>query len=213
MEKRTEELSEGLHTLGVDLPEAVLCRCLSFLDELAKWGAKINLTAITAPQDALEKHLIDSLALCGYLQKGRVLDVGSGAGLPAIPIAIAKPELQIYSVESVGKKVNFQKHVRRKLNLDNFTPLHARVEALSGMDPFRVVTARAFAPILKILQFVDPLVAQGGEVLLLRGSKDEMSSEESSQMISQVGYQLIASHHYELPYSLSKRHILKFVRL
>ena len=122
-------LAEGVGSLNLDLPPSVLKRQLELLEELLRWNRQINLTSIVQPQRALSLHLLDSLALLKYLPSaGSLLDMGSGAGFPGLPLAIANPGLRIVSVDSVGKKILFQKHIKRHFSLENFLPIHCRLE-------------------------------------------------------------------------------------
>ncbi len=212
MEKRTEKLKSGLAIFDISLDELVLQRQLDFLDEMFRWNARINLTAISSLDEGIEKHLLDSLILLSYCRERSLLDIGTGAGLPSIPLAIADPNLQVVSVESVGKKINFQKHIRRSLGLENLTPLNCRVEDLSPDRNFPVITARAFAPINKILELVEPLLTDGGELLLLRGSRDEVSLDQTEVAMGKYGFRVTKQHSYCLPFSGSQRQILKISR-
>ncbi|MCF6178045.1 MAG: 16S rRNA (guanine(527)-N(7))-methyltransferase RsmG [Geopsychrobacter sp.] len=212
MEKRLQQLKQGLKCLQISLSEEILLRELVFLDELSRWSVRINLTAIRNQQQALEKHLIDSLVLVKHCPLGRLLDVGSGAGIPAIPLAIAQPQRQVCSVESVGKKVNFQRHMRRHLQLDNFEPFNSRVEDLKPPELFPLITARAFASVGKIIQLVHPLLATDGELILLCGSKDESCQVETANALKVHGFKVRETIQYRLPFSQAQRQILKISR-
>lgn len=212
MEKNTEQLKKGLAAFDISLNETILRRQVDFLNEMIRWSARINLTAIRNLDEGIEKHLVDSLILLNYCRGGSLLDIGSGAGLPAIPLAIAVPGMQVVSVESVGKKINFQKHIRRRLDLENLTPINGRIEDLPPNRSFPVITARAFAPLGKILALVEPLLGAGGELLLLRGAKDEVSLEQTESAMRKYAFKLDAHHSYNLPFSGSQRQILRITR-
>ncbi len=212
MEKRTAKLKAGLAKFDISLTEATLLRQLDFLDEMIRWSKRINLTAIRDQDEGIEKHLIDSLILLGYCHGNSLLDIGTGAGLPSIPLAIADSELQVVSVESVGKKVNFQKHIRRSFDLKNLTPLNCRVEDLAKEKGFPLITARAFAPIDKILELVQPLLGDEGELLLLRGARDELSLEQTESAMAKYDFRVRAQHSYSLPFSGSQRQVLQIIR-
>lgn len=212
MEKRIEQLIDGLAAFGIVLSEQVLRQQLTFLDELVRWSARINLTAISDPVEGIEKHLLDSLVLLSYCSVGELLDVGSGAGLPAIPLAIAQPELQVVTVESVGKKVSFQKHIRRLLGLENLTPINSRVEALPLTKKYPIITARAFAPIAMIIDLVFPLMGEGGSLLLLRGRKDETGLLQTDEALLKYDLQITKRYSYQLPFSGAQRQLLQISR-
>ena len=144
-----KSLIDGLALVDVKLSNEIIDKQLTFLDELLRWNQRINLTSIKQPNEALEKHLIDSLLLLPYLAGvGNLIDLGSGGGLPGIPLAIASPWLQIVSVDSVGKKINFQRHIKRLLSLDNLELQQARAENLAATTlmekGYDLVIARAF---------------------------------------------------------------------
>jgi len=209
MEKSTEQLIKGLESFGVMLDETVLLRQLEFLAELLRWSDRINLTAIRTQEEGIEKHLIDSLVLLPFLQENLLLDLGSGAGMPSIPLAIARPEISVVSVESTGRKANFQNHIRRKLALHNLTVVNARVESLPGGIRYPLITARAFAPLDKIFELVHPLLAPGGRLLLLRGSREEISLKQTTSALSRFDFRVSNKHSYRLPFSMAQRQILE----
>lgn len=212
MEKRRAELRElsgGLRTLGIELEETMLQREIGFLDELLRWSTRVNLTAIRNRQEAIEKHLIDSLMLLTCPLTGPLLDLGSGAGLPAIPLAIARPELQVVSVESVGKKVNFQKHIRRLYGLANLTSLNCRIENLPQERRYPLITARAFAPLETIVELAVPLLQPGGRLLLLRGRENERTATLDTELREKFRLRFGQTRTYCLPYSGAQRQILQ----
>lgn len=212
MEKRIARLIDGLAAFDIVLSEQVLRQQLTFLDELVRWSARINLTAISDPVEGIEKHLLDSLVLLSHCSAEELLDVGSGAGLPAIPLAIAQPELQVVTVESVGKKVSFQKHIRRLLGLENLTPINSRVEALPQARKYPLITARAFAPVAVIIDLVFPLMEEGGSLLLLRGRKDETGLLQTDEALLRYDLQITKKHSYQLPFSGAQRQLLQISR-
>ena len=137
-----------LTPLGVNLGAVALEQLEWLGQELLRWNRTHNLTAITDPIEVCEKHLADSLTLLPLLGNARrLLDLGSGAGFPALPVKIVCPDLEVVSVDAVGKKVAFQRHVARTLKLSGFTAVHGRAEDLPGTPPcgsgFDLVTARA----------------------------------------------------------------------
>lgn len=142
-------LTAGVSALGLNLSEAQIGQLLAYLDLLQKWNRVYNLTALRDPQEMLTHHLLDSLTAVPPLlrhtagQPTRVLDVGSGGGLPGIVLAICRPELDVSCVDTVAKKAAFVQQVAAALKLPNLRGVHARVESLTG--PFDVICCRAFA--------------------------------------------------------------------
>lgn len=181
-------------------PEALQAE-LVFLEELLRWNKRINLTSICNWNEALEKHLIDSLLLLPSIESGgRLLDMGSGGGLPGIPLAIARPDLQVVSVDSVGKKINFQKHIKRQLKLRNLEPINARLEYLSERisleQPFDWVVARAFSSFDNILSLSEQWLKEGGQLLAMKGPEGK---KEWRQAAGRSCFQLKEVKEYNLP--------------
>lgn len=182
---------------------------IQFLDELLRWNKRINLTSIRNRDDALEKHLLDSLVLLGCLPlSGRLLDMGSGGGLPGIPLAISRPGLQVVSVDGVGKKINFQKHIKRLLALANFQPVHSRLEEVGDLDPFDFVTARALSDFSTLMRLSAPLLKKGGEFLVMKGPEGEAELEECIKNGDSDLFQVKAIRRYRLPFSCSERQLI-----
>lgn len=206
-----DSLSAGLKKIEIDLSAQVIAQEELFLDELLRWNARVNLTSIRDRNEALEKHLLDSLVLLKYVPRyGNLLDMGSGGGLPGIPLAIACPGLQIVSVDSVGKKISFQKHIKRLLRLENLQPVHARLENISGKD-FEVVTARALSSFSSLARWAAPLQKEKGVLLVMKGPEGTAELEEYlANDFDQ--YKVGDVFAYQLPFSGSERQIITLVR-
>ncbi|MDR0565165.1 MAG: 16S rRNA (guanine(527)-N(7))-methyltransferase RsmG, partial [Azoarcus sp.] len=128
----SDELAEGLAALGITAP-GLPARLIAFGELLLKWNRVYNLTALREPTEVVTHHLLDSLAMLPWVEHLRSLaDIGSGAGLPGIPLALACPNLTVYSVETVGKKASFQQQAKIELRLENFNVIHRRAEAVSA---------------------------------------------------------------------------------
>jgi len=210
-------LAAGLEELKVFLPEATLKNEIIFLDELLRWNRQINLTAVRDRQGALEKHLIDSLALLAYLPgAAQMLDIGSGAGLPGIPLAVARPELQVVSIDSVGKKISFQKHIKRLMKLGNLHPVHGRIEALdmalADHAQFDLAVARAFSSLEQLLKKATPWLQPEGELLAMKGPEGEDELRRLEPRLSVSGFQLKAVESYRLPFSQAERLLIRLKR-
>lgn len=173
-------LLSGAANLGVPLSPHQMDDIILYLAELKKWNRKINLTAITDDRDVLIKHVLDSLSYRkGFLPFPglRLLDMGSGAGFPAIPLKIACPEIVIFMVESVKKKASFLRHIIRLLHLEEADVLDVRTEELPNAlhGSCDVVTARAFADIAASLTIGAPLLRMNGLVVLSRGPEESVA--------------------------------------
>jgi 16S rRNA (guanine527-N7)-methyltransferase len=164
-------LAAGLAELGLDLSEAQQHKLLAFRDLLLKWNKTYNLTALRDPQQAISHHLLDSLAILPHVGSGPLLDVGSGGGLPGIPLAIARPELAVSMVDTVQKKATFLQQAAIELGLKNVTAYHARVEAMTGQ--YAQISSRAFAEIGLFVSLTRHLLAPGGRWLAMKGVRPD----------------------------------------
>ncbi len=172
-------LDRGLAELGLDLPPDARTRLLAFAALLGKWNRVYNLTAIRSPAQAITHHLLDSLSVLPHLGGiRRLADIGSGGGLPGIVLAIARPDLQISSIETVGKKASFQQQAKIELDLTNFTPIHARVEDVVPEEPYDAVISRAFSETADFVRLTRHLLGPGGRFLAMKGvyPRDELAS-------------------------------------
>lgn len=169
-----ERLAAGLATLGVSLDAGEQERLLTYLALLVKWNKAYNLTAVRDPLEMVTKHLLDSLALLPHLPPaGRLLDVGSGAGLPGIPLAIAAPRSGVTLLDASGKKTRFLFQAKGELGLCNLSVIHSRVEQYRPERLFDTVTARAFASLAELYQGTARLLAPGGSLLAMKGEYPE----------------------------------------
>jgi len=164
-------LTAGLADLGIDLPETAQQKLLAFRDLLLKWNKTYNLTALRDPEQAISHHLLDSLAILPHVGSGSLLDVGSGGGLPGIPLAIARPGLAVSMVDTVQKKTTFLQQVVIELGLKNVTVHHARVEAMPGQ--YAQISSRAFAELGLFISLTRHLLAPGGRWLAMKGVRPD----------------------------------------
>ncbi len=164
-------LAAGLTELGIALPMEAQQRLLAFRDLLLKWNKTYNLTAMRDPEQAISHHLLDSLAILPHIGPGPLLDVGSGGGLPGIPLAIARPELSVSMVDTVQKKATFLQQAVIELGLKNATVHHARVEEMSGQ--YAQISSRAFAEIALFIRLTRHLLAPGGRWLAMKGVRPD----------------------------------------
>lgn len=164
------QLEAGVRALKLDLPAPVLQRLMAYQAELEKWNTAYNLTAIRTPSEMVTKHLLDSLAVLPWAQ-GRVLDVGAGAGLPGLVLAIANPALSVTVLDSNGKKARFMRHAARTLGLANVEVAESRVEDWQAPAYDRIVS-RAFAALADFVGATRHLLAPGGQWLAMKGKLD-----------------------------------------
>lgn len=167
---RTESLlRDGLADLGLQQSSAQRALLLRYLEEMQRWNSTHNLTAVRDPQEMVVKHLLDSLSVLPQVQGKTLLDVGAGAGLPGIPIAVAAPKLQVTLLESNGKKCAFLRHAVRSLKLPNATVAQTRLEDFRPAGGFDTVIARAFAPLPDFIHAAARLVSSTGHLLAMLG--------------------------------------------
>jgi len=171
-------LQQGLDGLGMVISQAGRDRLIKFLLLLERWNRTYNLTALRDPEQMLRRHLLESLALLPWLHGSKLLDMGSGAGLPGIPLAIARPGLDFRLIESVGKKVRFMNHVVRSLELTNVTVEQQRLEDLPPLREADILTARGLAGLGQICRWAEPLLAPGGSILCLKGPAIDQELDE-----------------------------------
>ncbi len=181
-----EQLQTGAKELGISLTVEQINSLFIYLAELKKWSQKINLTAIKDERDVVIKHLLDSLSyIRGFTPVPglRLLDMGSGAGFPALPIKIAYPNLSITMVESTKKKTSFLRHIIRTLKLTETTVLDSRMEELPGtlLATIDVVTARAFADMKSAIAAGMPLLKPAGLLVLSRGPEETINELDMAQ--------------------------------
>ncbi len=161
-------LAAGATALGVPLDAGQLAQFGKLVEELLKWNKAYNLTAITAPGEILTHHLLDSLAAQPDLLGTTIADVGTGAGFPGLPLAIANPDRRFTLIDAVDKKLRFIDHAARELRLANVRTRHGRVEQIAG-ETFDSVTARAFAPLPRLTAWIAPLAGPGTRIIAMKG--------------------------------------------
>ena len=180
--ERAGRLGAAADVLGLQLSDAQYEQLLEYLELIAKWNKVYNLTAVRDPEEMLVQHLFDSIAAVGPLRRhtagkaARVLDVGSGAGLPGVVFAICCPELQVDCVDTVGKKAAFIHQAAAQLQLPNLRGIHDRVENLKG--PYDVVSSRAFASLADFVAWSGGALAEQGVWLAMKGKRPDAEIAE-----------------------------------
>jgi 16S rRNA (guanine527-N7)-methyltransferase len=207
-------LIEGAKAFGVSLDKEAVKAFDLYLKELLKWNQKMNLTAIRSEKGIVVKHFLDSLSVCPYLPKvALILDIGSGAGFPGIPLKIVDPTLNITLIDSVLKKVDFQRHMIRSLSLRGVEAIHGRAQEKKIVKRlerrFDRVISRAFSDLRTFLHLAHPFLKRGGLALAMKG---ELKKEEiqSSLEEEKAYYRLQETVAFALPSTSIKRIILLF---
>lgn len=187
-------LKPGLAALKLDLPAGSEEKLLAFVELLQKWNRAYNLTAVRDPEEMLVKHVLDSLAVLPYVVHGPVLDVGTGAGLPGIPLAVAQPDMQFTLLDGNGKKARFVTHAAGALGLANVTAVQSRVEDYRPESGFATVLSRAFASLGDFLRLAGHAALPGGRLLAMKGAHPEQELADIP-----AGYKLLGVHTLEVP--------------
>lgn len=206
-----QTLEQGMEEMGLAVSEQTIRAFELFSAELKKWNRRINLTAITADDEIAVKHIIDSLVLAGCIHDNEsVLDIGSGAGVPAIPLKIARPLVRVTSVDAVEKKILFQRHVARLLELNGFEALHGRVEAMRETHArrFDVITSRAFSRLEQFVAMAEPLLAGGGRMIAMKGPAAAEEIKAGGEHLLSLGFEISAVHAYRLPLNMGERNLI-----
>lgn len=198
-------LRAGIERLGLPLDDDIVRRLLDYQALLVRWNHTYNLTAIRDPQQMVVRHLLDSLAVLPYVQGPRLADLGTGAGLPGLPLAIAMPELQVSLVDANGKKVRFLREAIRALKLANAKAVQDRMENLDG--EFDCITSRALSSLADMLAAAGHLLAPDGIWLALKGQRPE-----AELAALPPGFALRAVHVLDIPGLDAERHLLVLAR-
>ena len=207
-------LVNGAREFGIHLNKKAVRAFDLFLKELLRWNQKINLTAIRTEEEIIIKHFLDSLSVYPYLPKSAsILDIGSGAGFPGIPLKLVDPTLKVTLLDSVRKKVDFQRHIIRRLGLSGIDAIHGRAEDQEVCQKmecrFDCVLSRAFTNLQTLLLSSDPFLKRGGIALAMKGRLKEEEVHALNKG-GKVHYQLKKTITFTLPLTSLKRTILLF---
>ena len=197
------ELSDSLSGLAIDVSEFQCEKLIDFLLMMHKWNKAYNLTSVRDPQQMLYRHILDSIVIAPHLSRQHYIDVGTGPGLPGIPLAIVIPDKKFVLLDSLGKRVRFMKQAAFELGLNNIEPVQCRVEAYSGNIKLDGVLSRAFASLKDMLHWSQHLVDSEGEYLALKG---QFPTEEVEQLPD--GFVLVDSIELSVPKLDGERHLL-----
>ena len=183
-----EQLAQGLAQMGIDLPAAAQAKLLAYAALLYKWNKTFSLTALREEEKAVSHHLLDSLAILPFVPAGNLLDVGSGGGMPGIPLAIARSELQVTLLDSNSKKTAFLRQAAIELALPNLAVHCGRVEQYDPPMRFAAITSRAFAELADFVGLSRHLLAEGGRWLAMKGVRPQ---DEIARLPNDVGVESV----------------------
>lgn len=190
MDACREILIAGLESLHLSVGEDKIERLLGFIKLIEKWNKAYNLTAIRNREEMVRLHLLDSLAVLDFVEGQRVIDIGTGAGLPGIPLAICLPEIEFVLLDSNAKKTRFVQQAVLELKLKNVTVCHSRVEQYHPENRFNTVITRAFASLPTIVELTEHLLCKGGVVLAMKGQSPDAELEHMPQKTTVIPIQV-----------------------
>jgi 16S rRNA (guanine527-N7)-methyltransferase len=200
-------LLAGAQQLGLQLSELEAQRMFKLLDELDDWNQRMNLTAIRERAQQVTKHLLDSLSVATYVRGPRVLDVGTGAGFPGLPLAIAMPDVQFTLLDSTAKKLKFIEHTAQLIGAANVQTVHARVESFRPKERFDTVVSRAVGAVGTFVEWAGHLCIGGGRLLAMKG---RYPTDELQKLPS--GWKVAAVHRLSVPGLDEERHLVEVCR-
>ena len=193
-------LCEGAELMDLTLSEHQTDQLLAYHELIGKWNKVYNLSAIRDPIESIKKHFLDSLSIVPFIRPGLLLDVGSGAGLPGIVIAIMRSNTNVFTIDSVGKKCRFMQTVKTELSLDNLSVINDRVESFNYDESFPQIVSRAFSSTIDTIEKTRHLISSDGRYLLMKG--DNLNKEN----LQKVNYKV---HSLRVPYVSDKRTLLE----
>lgn len=206
-------LKKYLKEMKIGLEQEQIRQFYKYMELLIEWNEKVNLTAITDPKEIILKHFIDSLTIAKDIKEGKTLvDVGTGAGFPGIPLKIYRKDIKVTLVDSLNKRINFLNEVIKELNLSNIETIHARAEEFGQNKKYRekfdISTSRAVANLSTLAEYLIPLVKLNGEVICMKGSNVKEELEEAKNAIKILGGEIKSQEEFELPQSDIKRNTI-----
>ena len=207
------KIEEYVNELGIKLSKNQIEMFFKYMNLLLEWNKKINLTAITDEEEVIVKHFVDSITISKYIPTGTsLIDVGTGAGFPGIPLGIIRKDLEIVLLDSLQKRINFLDVVIKELGLENIKTIHARVEEFGKSNKYRekfdVATSRAVANLSTLSEYLLPLVKEGGIVICMKGSVIDEELNNSKKAINVLGGKTAQVFDFYLPKTDIKRNIV-----
>lgn len=197
--------------INIVFSEEQLLKFYKYMNLLIEWNEKINLTSIIEPKEIILKHFIDSLTINKYIKENQTLvDVGTGAGFPGIPIKIYRPDVKVVLVDSLNKRINYLNEVVKELNLENIETVHSRIEdfAKNHREQYDIVTARAVANLSTLSEYLIPLSKIEGNCICMKGSEIEEEINIGKNAIKILGGEISKIDTFKLPKSDINRNII-----
>lgn len=197
------KLESALARMGLDTDAGVIDGLLTYMTELKEWSATYNLVAPGERGFLLARHILDSLSIAAYLKPGSLLDIGTGAGLPGLPLAIVDRDRPVTLLDSAGKKIRFIRHVGRLLKLENITPLNQRAEAPVENAPFANITSRAFSSLAQFAEAARPHADANTQLVAMKAAHPDQELDELPDWVNVVSVESLT-----VPYLHAERHLV-----
>lgn len=204
----SQQLADGIKQLNLNIDEEKQELLLRYLEQLAKWNKAYNLSGIKDPGSMLTLHLLDSLSILPFISETSVLDVGTGAGLPGIPIAICKPKTEISLLDSNGKKTRFLFQAITQLSLKNTEVINNRVENYQSPKSVDIVVSRAYSSLAQFISQTRHLLGEKSKLLAMKGHYPQTEIDALPE-----GFKLLEVHKLHIPGEAGLRHLLEIVRI
>ncbi len=219
----SKQIAEKMQQIKIDLTQNQINQFYTYMQLLIEWNEKMNLTAITEPNEVILKHFVDSATIIKHIkarstkendttpnsEKTKLIDIGTGAGFPGIPIKIIRPDIEIVLLDSLNKRITFLNEVIKKLQLEKITAIHARAEEAGKNKKYReqfdIVTSRAVANMSTLSEYTIPLIKVGGKGIYMKGSEIEEELEKSKKAIQVLGGKIEKVESFNLPSTNIKR--------
>ena len=208
-----EKLEKMANQININLKKDEIIKFKSYMNLLLEWNKKINLTAITDENDIILKHFIDSLSIIKYLKDNKsIIDIGSGAGFPGIPIKIFEKDIEMTLMDSLNKRVIFLNEVIEKLKLQNIVAIHSRAEDLARdvnyREKYDIAVSRAVANLSTLSEYMLPFVKVGGKCICMKGANIEEEKNLAENAIMKLGGKIISVENFKLANSDNERNII-----
>lgn len=208
-----ENMKKLMNEIGVDITEKQVSKFYDYMNLLLEWNEKINLTAITKPDEIVLKHFVDCLTIQKYIEDNKkIVDIGTGAGFPGVPLAIMNDRCSFTLVDSLNKRINFLNEIKDKLNLKNVSAIHSRAEEFDQnkmyREKFDIAVSRAVANLCVLSEYLLPAVKVGGKVICMKGSQIEEELNDAKFALKELGGKIKLVDEFLLPGTDMKRNVV-----
>lgn len=208
-----DNLKRLLNEINVNITEKQILKFYEYMNLLLEWNEKINLTAITEQNEIILKHFVDCLTIQKYIENNNnIVDIGTGAGFPGIPLAIMNNKNKFVLVDSLNKRINFLNDVKEKLELENVDAIHSRAEEFCQnkmyREKFDIAVSRAVANLSVLAEYLLPAIKVGGKVICMKGSKIDEELNDAKFALKELGGNVILREEFCLPGTDMKRNII-----